>query len=75
MQCCKTECTKYINLIIIVETNRQQILNSVYDSVLKPGACGQRPRAPGFLKLLWFTCRYACVSAPEAINNQWRDMM
>ena len=48
----------------------------------KPGAHGRRPRAPGFLKLLWFACRYACVcvlvsvcvSAPEAINNQWCDI-
>ena len=41
-------------------------------------ACGQRPRAPGFLKLFWFARRYVCVcvcvSAPEAINNQWRDI-
>ena len=27
---------------------------------------------PGSLKLLWFTCWYVCVSAPEVINNQWR---
>ena len=40
----------------------------------KPGACGQRPCVPGFLKLLWFTRRYVCVSTPEAINNQWRDI-
>ena len=37
-------------------------------------------RAPGFLKLFWFARRYVCVcvsvcvSAPEAINNQWRDI-
>ena len=51
--------------------------------VFKPGARGQRPRAPGFLKLLWFArrcvcvcvCVCMCVSAPEAINNQWRDMV
>ena len=39
-------------------------------------------RAPGFLKLLLFAlyacvCVYVsvCVSAPEGINNQWRDMV
>ena len=31
------------------------------DSVFKPGANGLRPRTPGFLKLLWFTCRYVYV--------------
>ena len=47
--------------------------------VFKPHAWPSR--APGFLKLHWFTRRYACVcvcvcvSAPEAINNQWRDMV
>ena len=30
-------------------------------NIFKPGARGLRPRAPGFLKLLWSTCRYACV--------------
>ena len=30
--------------------------------ISKPGTHGQRSRAPGFLKLLWFACRYACVS-------------
>ena len=47
--------------------------------VFKPGARGRRPRAPGFLKLFWSACRYACVcvcvSTPQAINNQWRDMV
>ena len=38
--------------------------------IFKPGA-----RAPGFLKLLWFARRYVCVSALEAINNQWGDMV
>ena len=41
-----------------------------------------RTSAPGFLKLLWSACRYACVcvcvcvcvSAPKAINNQWHDI-
>ena len=37
-----------------------------------------RARAPGFLGLLWFARRYACVrvcvSVPGAINNQWRDI-
>ena len=32
-------------------------------------------RMPGFLKLLWFTRWCVCVSTPEAINNQWRDMV
>ena len=48
------------------------------DYFFKPRMHGRRPRAPGFLKLLWSTCRYACVcvcvSAPEAINNQWYDI-
>ena len=29
--------------------------------LVKPGARGQRPRMPGFLKLLWFACWYVCV--------------
>ena len=29
--------------------------------IVKPGARGRRPRAPGFLKLLWFARRYVCV--------------
>ena len=29
---------------------------------LKPGVCSRRLCAPGFLKLLWFVCRYVCVS-------------
>ena len=55
----------------------------------KSGVHGLWPRAPGFLKLLWFAhwyayvcvrvcvcvCVSACVSAPKAINNQWRDMV
>ena len=44
--------------------------------VVKPGACGRRPRMPGFLKSFRpQTLVYVCVSAPEAINNQWRDML
>ena len=37
----------------------------------------QWPCAPDFLKLLWFTRWYVCVcvSTPEGINNQWRDMV
>ena len=31
---------------------------------VKPGARGRRPRAPGFLKLLWFARRYVCVCPP-----------
>ena len=48
---------------------------------IKPGARGLRPRAPGFLKLLWFAygcvclCVCVCVSASEGINNQWHDMV
>ena len=38
---------------------------------------------PGFLKLLWLACRYVCmcvcmcvcVSATEAINNLWCNMV
>ena len=48
---------------------------SLQSTVFKPGACSLRQHAPGFLKLLWFVHRYVCVSAPEAINNQWRDMV
>ena len=29
--------------------------------IFKPGARGLWPRAPGFLKLFWSACRYACV--------------
>ena len=29
--------------------------------IIKPGARGRRPRAPGFLKLLWFARRYVCM--------------
>ena len=29
--------------------------------IFKPGAHGLWPHAPGFLKLLWSVCRYACV--------------
>ena len=29
--------------------------------LFKPGARSRRPRAPGFLKLLWFARRYVCV--------------
>ena len=48
-------------------------------AVFKPGVCGRRLCAPGFLKLLWSACRYArvCVCLcvrPEAINKQWCDM-
>ena len=32
-----------------------------YLGLIKPGARGLRPRAPGFLKLFWSACRYACV--------------
>ena len=30
--------------------------------VIKPGVRGQRPHAPGFLKLLWSVCLSVCVS-------------
>ena len=35
--------------------------------VFKPGTHGQRLHAPGFLKLLWFTCRYVCVHPPPRV--------
>ena len=40
-------------------------------SFFKPGVHGQRPRTPGFLKLLWFAYWYlcVCVSTHEGINN------
>ena len=48
--------------------------------IIKPGACGRRPRAPGFLKsfrprMLVYVCVCVCVcvSAPEAINNKSRE--
>ena len=34
---------------------------SIPCTVFKPGARVLRPRAPGFLKLLWFARRYVCV--------------
>ena len=45
-------------------------------------AHGLRQRMRGFLKLLWFTHQYACMSvclsvclsAPEGINDQWHDL-
>ena len=67
-----------------VNMHQQSLL---IDQVFKPGVCGQRPRAPGFLKLLWFThwymcvcvclsvCMSVCVSAPVGINNHWHDMV
>ena len=39
---------------------KKQLFLYVY--IFKPGLLGWRPRAPGFLKLLWFTRQYACVS-------------
>ena len=47
--------------------------------IIKPGMCGCRPCASGFLKLFLFVRRYVCVcvSAPEGINNQcmiWCDI-
>ena len=50
------------------------------NELFKPGACGLRLHMPGFLKLLWFACRYMCVCVclcvhPEGINNQWHDMV
>ena len=62
--------------IIVLSTSSQGTI-----LLVKPGAHGLRPHEPGFLKLLWFTRRYACVclsvcvSAHEAINNQWHDMV
>jgi len=45
--------------------------------IIKPGVC--RPKAGArlvFLKLLLSVMSVCvCVSAPEAINNQWRDMV
>ena len=42
--------------------------------VFKPGVRGRR-----FLEIALFARKYVCVSvcvsAPEAINNQWRDMV
>ena len=52
----------------------------VFKNIFKAGVRGLRPCTPGFLKLLWSACRYACVclsvcvSALEAIDNQWRDI-
>ena len=57
--------------------------------IFKLGVRG-RMRAPGFLKLLWFSRQYVCVcvcvcvrvcvcvcvrvSTLKGINNQWRDI-
>ena len=40
-------------------------------------AHGLWPCASGLLKLLWLARRYVCVcvSALQAINNQWHDMV
>ena len=67
--------------IIFEMSNKEKFKNSQTTCyfVIKPGAHGRRPHAPGFLKLLWFTCQYVCVSvcvsAPEGINNRWHDMV
>ena len=47
--------------------------------VYKPSARGQRPRMPGFLKLLWFACWCVCVcvSAPRPLITSgviWCDI-
>ena len=34
-----------------------------YNFIFKLGMCSRKPHAPGFLKLLWFVRRYACVCA------------
>ena len=52
-------------------------------TITKQSARGLWLRTPGFLKLLWFACRYVhrcvhlsiCVSTPKGINNQWHDMV
>ena len=56
-------------------------LNDLFQDFIKAGAHGRRPRVPGFLKLLWFVCRYACVcvrvSAPRALITSgmiWYDI-
>ena len=65
--------------MLIYETAVPINVYSLCHGVFKPGTRGQRLHAPGFLKLLWLVHRYACVSvcvsAPKAINNQWRDMV
>ena len=46
-----------------------------------PGARGQRPHAPGFLKSFLFVyqflwvCLCVSVSTLKGINNKWRDMV
>ena len=56
-------------------------LNGFYSyHIFKPGVHGLRLHVPGFLKLLWFVCRYVCVFVclcvrPQGINDQWRDMV
>ena len=35
--------------------------NYVCKLFIKPGMRSRKPRAPGFLKLLWFVCWYVCV--------------
>ena len=44
----------------ILNTKYHKIMET-FSSIIKPGARSRRPRAPGFLKLLWFARRYVCV--------------
>ena len=47
-------------------------------SLIKPGACWHRLACAWFL-IITSVCKclyaYMCVSAPVAINNQWRDVV
>ena len=38
------------------------MMETTNDQIFKPGMRGLRLRTPGFLKLLWFTHWYVCVS-------------
>ena len=53
-------------------------LHSVNCLIFKPGVHQLQAQVPGFLDLLVSVnvCMLACVCvAPEAINNQWHDVV
>ena len=75
--------TKYLNPSRNKESNSTSIgvtttklsPHKFFMKFFKPGACGQRPRAWFLEIVLVHASVCVCMSAPEAINNQWHDMV